>query len=358
MKNLSINKENTKKALKLYLSEIIFKDKFDDLLLFTQYDIETIIRELNNGTISPKLANGMVKILGIDIDVLVGERKLSYYEKERYREYCVVNDEQSILLKLYNIFKLTKMESEILKASGYTSFNSIEENIKNKRMPFNIKKDFTKILNTSLADLYKCNKEQLLKKVPKNKQNDGKEFSFLDILFNNGLVEQINDFMYTLKKDISEESKKINDRIGISIKISRYKMMRKYSREEFNKFIYWHSRYRSGCNYKVIAELDNYRFQEVDYVNELYNYSQERYFILDFNEVEKDKNNTYAKSIYEVDLKTFYSMISDICSAQLDVQQKFDIDKAQKDLNDIKEYIRIFIDKYNKTLKLEEALVE
>ncbi|MBY6930902.1 hypothetical protein [Clostridium botulinum] len=357
MKNLSINKENTQKALKLYLSEMIFEDKFDDLLLFTQYDIKTILKELNNGTMSPKLANGIVKILGVDIDILVGERKLSYYENERYREYCVVNDERDILSKMYNIVKEVKIESEILKAGGYTSLDVIEENIKSKQIPFNIKKEFSKVLNSSLDELYKCNKNQILSNMPKINQNDGRGFSFLDILFNNGLLEQTNEFMYTPKKDISEESKKINEKIDVSIEISKYKMVRKYSRVEFDKLIYWHSSYRSGFNFKVIAELDNYRFQEVDYVNESYNYSQQRYFILDFNEVDKDEKNTYAKSVYEVDLKTFYSMISDICSAQLDVQQKFEVDKAKKDLDDIKKFIRLFIDKYNKLLKLEAVLV-
>lgn len=130
------------------------------------------------------------------------------------------------------------------------------------------------------------------------------------------------------------------------IRISELKILRVYKREEFNELIHMRSNSRSMHNFKVVIELENYRFQEVLY------HSERRYFVIDFNEIDIVDNEEHAKYVYEVDLNTFYLLISEISSAKLDVEENIGIERANNDLRYTEEIVKCLIERYIDKIKL------
>lgn len=80
--NISINLENTKKALGICLKYINKIGKLDELLIITQYSVNKLIELLDGGIMTPILASYIMDSINIDIQVLVGARKLTDLEKE------------------------------------------------------------------------------------------------------------------------------------------------------------------------------------------------------------------------------------------------------------------------------------
>lgn len=80
--NISVNSENTKRALKLYLSKIKKKNYLEELLLVTQYTPKELTYALIEGKMTARLADGIIDILGIDLQVLIGSRQLSVFEED------------------------------------------------------------------------------------------------------------------------------------------------------------------------------------------------------------------------------------------------------------------------------------
>lgn len=356
--NISINSLNTQKALKLYLTEIDFMGKLDDLFVLTQCGTEEIVDDIKNGSISPKLANGIVRMLNIDINVLVGQRKLSIHEEKKLKEYCDINDDSGVLRKLYEIAKLVEKENDVLKAGGFADSNVILNSIKENKIPQEFKKAFVKGLGLELSTLYNYGKKDIVNLIPVKKRSKYNPIGLTEIFFNNGLFEQTSEFIYTAKKEyMNNEYREINNKVHLSIELAQYKMLRKYTREEYNKFVYTSSHYRSSHNYKVITDLGDYRFQELNYVNEKHGYCRKIYSIVDFSSVEKLDGQDFAKYIYEVDFETFYELISDIFAAKSDIESNFQVEDAKKDLEHLKDIVRLFIEKYNNILELEKQLV-
>ncbi|GKX65820.1 hypothetical protein [Inconstantimicrobium mannanitabidum] len=356
--NISVNRVNTQRALKLYLTKIDFMGKLDDLFVLTQLNCEEIIDNIKSGSIPPKLANGIVRILNIDINVLVGQRKLSIHEEKKLKEYCDINDDSRVLGKLYEVAKLADKENDVLKAGGFANPNIILNSVKENKIPQEVKKAFMNGFNLEWSRLYNCSKNELVNLIPVKKRSKYNPIGLTEIFFNNGLMEQTSECIYTIRKeDINEEYNEINNKVHLSIELAQYKILRKYTREEYNKFIYISSFYRSSYNYKIITDLGDYRFQELNYVNEKYGYSKRIYSIVDFSSVVKMDGQDFAKYIYEVDFETFYELISDIFAAKSDIESNFQVAEAKKDLEHSKEITRLLIEKYNNILELEKQLV-
>lgn len=79
--NISVNSENTKEALGACLNYIIKIGKLDELIIITQYSASELIELLNEGVMPTRLASYILDIVEIDIQVLVGVRKLTDLEK-------------------------------------------------------------------------------------------------------------------------------------------------------------------------------------------------------------------------------------------------------------------------------------
>lgn len=79
--NISVNFESTKKALKLYLNKMIISNKLEELLLITQYTPKELTHALMEGKMTARLADGIIDILNVDLQVLIGSRKLSVFEE-------------------------------------------------------------------------------------------------------------------------------------------------------------------------------------------------------------------------------------------------------------------------------------
>ncbi|NSB12151.1 hypothetical protein [Clostridium beijerinckii] len=134
------------------------------------------------------------------------------------------------------------------------------------------------------------------------------------------------------------------------IRLSELKILRVYKREKFNEFIHIRPHSRSMHNFKVIIELGNYRFQEVVY------HFERRYFIIDFNKIDIVDSEEHAKYVYEVDLNTFYLLISEISSAKLDVEDNIGIDRANNDLIYTEEIVKCLIERYIDKFENEREL--
>lgn len=355
MTNISSNNEITKDALKLSISEIIFKNRLNDLLLLSQCDMDTILEQLKDGTVSIVLANAIIKVLDIDLDILLGNRKLTLHQVKKMEAYCNVKDENNILKKIYDVAKVTQKENDVLNAGGYINSKKILNAIKENKIPKDIKHAFVKGLNLDWLTLYNYSKKELIKMIPIKKDKNYKPVGFTDILLNNGLIDQINDYMYA-PTEKSLNNTKIMEKISKSIDSCNFRILRKYNREEFNELIYPNFNYRSGYNYNVVVDLNNFRFQQLDYNNEIDGFIQKRYFIVDFNETEKIDGLDYSKSIYELELESFNELISIICSAKFDIIEEFKIEDAKKDLEKIEKVIGLCIEYYNNILKLESEL--
>jgi hypothetical protein len=78
--NISLNTENTKRALKFYLLKIEKLGKMKELKLITQYSYEELLNALKSGVITSRLANALVNILHADLLLLTGTRGLSPVE--------------------------------------------------------------------------------------------------------------------------------------------------------------------------------------------------------------------------------------------------------------------------------------
>ena len=79
--NISVNSENTKEALGACLKYINKIGKLDELIIITQYSASEFIELLNEGVMPARLASYILDIVKIDIQVLVGVRKLTDLEK-------------------------------------------------------------------------------------------------------------------------------------------------------------------------------------------------------------------------------------------------------------------------------------
>ena len=79
--NISVNPENTKEALGTCLKYINKIGKLDELIIITQYSAGELSELLNEGVMPAGLASYILDIVEIDIQVLVGVRKLTDLEK-------------------------------------------------------------------------------------------------------------------------------------------------------------------------------------------------------------------------------------------------------------------------------------
>lgn len=79
--NISVNSENTKEVLGACLNYINKIGKLDQLIIVTQYSAGELIGLLNEGVMPARLASYILDIVEIDIQVLVGVRKLTDLEK-------------------------------------------------------------------------------------------------------------------------------------------------------------------------------------------------------------------------------------------------------------------------------------
>ncbi|WP_031461892.1 DUF4365 domain-containing protein [Paenibacillus polymyxa] len=78
--NISINSDCTKKALKFYMRKIRKKGMLEQLMIITQYSPKELTIALLDGIITSRLADGIIEIEPIDLQVLIGARNLSVLE--------------------------------------------------------------------------------------------------------------------------------------------------------------------------------------------------------------------------------------------------------------------------------------
>lgn len=176
---------------------------------------------------------------------------------------------------------------------------------------------------------------------------------FKKVIKDGNILEEAGKHMIQFDsiKDLEKEMTKINRRVFMG----QMKIEQKLPRKEIEKLYDFSGASRTGWNYKDVVEVGNYRFQEIATIDSN-NVLKRRYFILDFNELEIVEERKYAKYIYEIDIKTFAILISDICSAKLDLEQNIQIDAAKQALKDAEEFIGEFIEDYLEKLALKEDL--
>lgn len=128
--------------------------------------------------------------------------------------------------------------------------------------------------------------------------------------------------------------------------MKKLNIIRKLSQKEYNHLISININSRSGLSYKTVTQLYNYRFND-NYIENSDASYYNRYFILDFNKTVVINGKECTNEIYEVDLITFYTLISEICSAKQDIEDNIDVEEANKYLDHMNGIISEFIHIYN-----------
>lgn len=167
MKSITVNTDNSKKALRLCINRLMTQGKLDELLTITGYDIKTIRNTLATGSITPRMAQGIMEILDVDINLLVGERGFTPWEEEELDHYNKVEkvEDNVILNKLYNVAKVTDRVKDILEAGKYSSTDVILKSIKNNTISARMQEAFIKGLGLNWIDLCNNCEEELIEKI-------------------------------------------------------------------------------------------------------------------------------------------------------------------------------------------------
>jgi hypothetical protein len=79
--NISINNDNTKKVLQQAITYLTKIKRLEELIITTQYNEEQLVYFLKNGIMTARLANSIMNIFGIDLQVLIGVRELTSLEE-------------------------------------------------------------------------------------------------------------------------------------------------------------------------------------------------------------------------------------------------------------------------------------
>ncbi|MCB2360163.1 toll/interleukin-1 receptor domain-containing protein [Clostridium estertheticum] len=79
--NISINNDNTKKVLQQAITYLTKIKRLEELIIATQYTEEQLVYFLKNGIMTARLANSIMDIIGIDLQVLIGARELTGLEE-------------------------------------------------------------------------------------------------------------------------------------------------------------------------------------------------------------------------------------------------------------------------------------
>lgn len=146
------------------------------------------------------------------------------------------------------------------------------------------------------------------------------------------------------------------NRIARGYFISQLKILKVLDKNGYDKLREMNMNSRTGYNDKVVTKVGDYRFQDMCcWVDNTIEY---RYFILDFTGTIKVEDEEYAKNIYEIDILSFNLLVAEICSAKQDIEDKLDVEDAEKYLLHMASVIKEFINKYYEIKKLEEALKE
>ena len=345
------NSERIKKALKLYINVITSMGKLDELVLVSGCNIEKIIEQVSNGRIDASLVDGINMIINVDSSILFGERELSIIEENVLLNYSNERDEDGFLKSLYDVTLKTNKVYQILRVGGYDSIDLIKNSIKNKIIPARVKWIYENLLKVSWGLLKGYSYDKLVLLFKERVIEANKNISTLDIFIKNGIVDQMSSCMYRMKQDEMNNSSKLGDVISC-MEISKFDILRIFNRENFNRIIEYNALYK---NFIVVNELNNYRFEEVRYVDEVNNYSKNFYVILDFNDTDKEEDDEYAKYIYEVSLDTFYYYTSRITSINYEANSEEDKAKMIKELE---ETIMKTIEYNKKRMKLIEKIQE
>lgn len=167
MKSITVNAENTKRALRLCINRVMAQGKLDELLVITGYDIKTIRNALTTGSITPRMAQGVMEILEVDINLLVGEREFTPWEEEELAHYDETEkvEDSSILNKLYSVAKVTNRVKEILAAGKYSSTDVILKSIRNNTISVRMQEAFIKGLRLNWIELCNSSEEKLIEKI-------------------------------------------------------------------------------------------------------------------------------------------------------------------------------------------------
>lgn len=152
-------------------------------------------------------------------------------------------------------------------------------------------------------------------------------------------------------KQMEEAVKKMNRRVYMS----QMKIVARLSREDLEKLYDFDGGTRTGFNYRNVTEVGNYCFQEVAKIDQN-NVLKRRYFILDYGVAGMVKVEKCIECGYEIDVNTFAILVSDICSAKLDIEKKMEVESAKQSLKDGAEFIKEFIEDYLEKRELEKDL--
>ncbi|MGR7910320.1 hypothetical protein ACU64V_12990 [Lysinibacillus capsici] len=150
-----------------------------------------------------------------------------------------------------------------------------------------------------------------------------------------------------------EDLQDITNKSMMTYFISQLRVVNLLNPEEYGKLIDIDLSTRTGSNIKIVTQVGNYRFQDNLILDTNNGELCRRYFLLDFNEVDsKDR----ALKIYELDLYSFYLLISEICSASHDIENNIEIEEAKKYLTHMENVIREFIKGYENLCKMKEII--
>ena len=130
--------------------------------------------------------------------------------------------------------------------------------------------------------------------------------------------------------------------------MKKLNILKKLSHSEYDTLITINANSRSGLSYKMVTQLYNYRFND-NYIENTDASFCNRYFILDFEKITIIDGQECTNDIYEVDLTTFYNLISEICSAKQDIENNIDVEKANKYLVHMNGIVSELISIYNQS---------
>lgn len=176
---------------------------------------------------------------------------------------------------------------------------------------------------------------------------------FNKVMKGGDVFEQAGKHMMQLEdlNGIEEALKKMNRRVYMS----QMKIVGSLSREELEKLYEFDGGTRTGWNYRNVTEVGNYCFQEVAKIDQN-NVLKRRYFILNYNGAGMVKEKRCLECSYEIDVKTFAILVSDICSAKLDIEKNVQVESAKQSLKDGEEFIKEFIEDYLEKCELAKDL--
>lgn len=130
--------------------------------------------------------------------------------------------------------------------------------------------------------------------------------------------------------------------------MKKLNILNKLSRSEYESLISINANSRSGLSYKTVTQLYNYRFND-NYIENTDASFYNRYFILDFEKKTIIDGKECTNDIYEVDLSTFYNLISEICSAKQDIEDNINVEDANKYLVHMNGIVSELISIYNQS---------